>query len=107
MPSESEIRATAVSQDEQWAQRWSEIRRRGRLYFVVRYGLFFHGFFFALAMTLTRALMGMSGPQPLTARPLVVSFILVLLFYGSLMGFTRWHQNEKRYRRVSKPMQTI
>ena len=82
---------------QRWIARWREQRQRGRLSYVLRYGILIKGILFATLMTVARwfGFLGMAHrDKPLI---LVFGFFFYAILFGLLSGLSAWRRNEKRF----------
>ena len=82
-----------------WLQRrWPSIRAKGRLHFVVAYGLLLVGGLMTLGIALM--LFAASRRQPLHLGAVLPLVPLLCLPAGVLWGVVGWHWNEYLYRKL-------
>ena len=77
-------------------ERWSVLRAKGRLRYVLLHGVLAYGLPMFLVMTF------LVRPQPQT--PVLLAISAALWAVGGLVfGLIMWHVNERRYRKASTP----
>src|SRR4051794_27319215 len=78
--------------------RWSVVRQRGRISYIIRRGILVYGVLFATFMTALRLTGFLRAPQPFSARVALFMFLFYAVFFGLWMGLWLWHSNEKRFK---------
>ena len=86
----------------QWIARWREQRQRGRLSYVLRYGILMQGVLFATLMTLAGWFGLLGAPQRDKPWLLVFGFLFCAIFFGLPSGFMAWRRNEKRFKTITE-----
>jgi hypothetical protein len=82
-----------------WLQRrWPSIRAKGRLHFVVAYGLLLVGGLMTVGITLM--LLAASRRQPLHLGAVLPLVPLLCLPAGVLWGIVSWHWNEYLFHKL-------
>ena len=77
-------------------ERWSVLRAKGKLRYVLLHGLLAYGLPMFLVMTF------FVRPEPRT--PVLIAISAALWAAGGLVfGLIMWHINERRYRKASTP----
>ena len=82
-----------------WLQRrWPALRAKGRLYFVLAYGLLLWGG--AMTLVVGAMLLAASRQQPLNLRAVLPLVPLLCLPAGAIWGLVSWHWNEYLFHKL-------
>jgi hypothetical protein len=91
-------RRTAKATDEDFIRKWEKMRRRGRLWFVIVWGVLFWGGLMAVTMTFLQLIFG--GPE---------GFHFIVLFNfigfpigGIFFGLITYYFNDKKYQKLMR-----
>ena len=76
---------------------WTQSRKRGGAYYVLRHGVLTKGVVFAILMSVVQwfGLLGSAVNKP---AEVALRFVALALLYGGINGWLEWRSEESRYR---------